>query len=659
MAGRSAVVGMRFRQTANRPNNRCHAAGRPAIRAAAISFFHRSSIFLSTRRAASAALFLAIFLVISPQPCHPENAETPDELLAQVDAAVDEESYTRAIALLEQGKELWPGDFRIPMRAGDLYKRRELYRLALAEFQAAESLSPGDTEILYEIAETHGYLGNNTIAVETLEQILDTAVGENFRIQIISDLSWMYFKTYRMQEGIDLLESTLSEGFDRNLAHTLGTLYSGVYNREKSREWYELSIEDALSYGDDYFASVAYYNLALLEFASYRFDRARAEALNSLDLRSRAGGNMVIGELDMMAWHLSDALESYKTAESLDHTPLTRVDMAVFYQRIGRLDEALRIVQKIIDNPDASWMYHFGVDKVRFGMDISEILADCWAGKAETEKLTPRAGFINRCKSLRSRIVWRAKARYHERTYKKLGKEYAEDLERKGNHLDASWNSYQAAEGYPRIALVRLEKARELETAIMEAAVPWYDLEDGWTSKDPQSLLKAIDAFGADEQNPRERALRGLSGGIGRVTPEAIRDESLSVLYQMNPGGLRQYGLSLPIELTVTGPGRSSLRRKTRILLHRSNHSVHRPGEGGPAAAALTVSSADDGECTWYIAGPDGRTRTTAKSGNTVRRKETASILTELLNGLYLTPVVLTGGGDSRESGAASAGTEP
>jgi hypothetical protein len=318
--------------------------------------------------------------------------------------------------------------------------------------------------------------------------------------------------------------------------------------------------------------------------------------------------------------------------------------MARFYGRIGRLDEAIRIVEKIKDNPDASWMYHFGVDRLRFSMDLAEILADCWAGKAETEKKTPHAGCFNRIRSLRNRILWRSKARYHDRKYRKLGREYAEDLERKGNHLDASWNSFQATRGYRRISRVRLEKARALETAILEGSIPWYDLEFGWTCRNPSSLLKAIDAFGADEEDPRERALRGLSGGIGKMIPEAVRDESLLILYGMNPGGLRQYGLSLPVELTVTGPGRSSLKRKIRILLRRSGHGVRRPGKGGPAAAALTVSLSDEGSCMWYIAGPDGGTRTTAKSGKTVRRKEASTILVELLNGLYLTPVDITHG---------------
>lgn len=583
--------------------------------------------------------FIVFLLFLSPGL----SADSVDDLLSEVDEAVTEESYTRAISLLEDGKKTFSDDSRLPLRAGRLYKERELYHLALAEFRAAESLNPSSAEILYEMAGTYGYLGDNDAAVEVLEHLLfldDPELNDS----AIDDLSWMYFKTYRMDDGINLLEAALDENFDRNWAHTLGTLYAGLYNLEQSRLWYMRSIEDALDNGDEFFASVAHYNLSLLEFSFYLYADARAQAMRSLELRSRAGGHMVIGELDFMAWRLNDALESYRVAERLDDTPLARVDMASFYQRIGYLDEAIRFIEDVRNDPDDSWMYHYGVDRIRFGMDLNDILADSWKGKARVEALTPRAGPLQCLGNLARRLIWRIKAMYYDRLNRSLTSEYTDELRDEGNELDAAWNSAVAAEGYRRIALLNLEEARSIEILLTARADPWYGLEMGREAGDADLLINALNDFSEEEGNPYERTLRALSGPAGRSLPEEVISELLVELYGMNPGGLRQYGLSLPVELNATGDGSRLLSRRLKSLLRRSGYQVVHPVDGGNAAALLTVNRDESGKMKWYMSDTEGRTRATDISVDGTSKRSLAPVLAGILDRFYITRL-----GDSNE----------
>ncbi len=563
-------------------------------------------------------------------------ADSVDNLLSDVDTAVNEESYTRAISLLEDGKKSFPDDSRLPMRAGRLYKERELYHLALAEFRAAESLDPSSPEILYEMAGTHGYLGDNDAAVEVLERLLHLDDPE-LNDSAIDDLSWMYFKTYRMDDGIKLLEAALEENFDRNWAHTLGTLYAGLYDLERSRLWYIRSIEDALDNADEFFASVAHYNLSLLEFTFYLYADAREQAMRSLELRSRAGGHMVIGELDFLAWRLNDALESYRTAESMDQTPLARMDMASFYQRIGYLDEAVRFIEEVLNDPDDSWMYHYGVDRTRFGMDLNVILAESWKGKARVEALTPRAGLLQQLGSLTSRLRWRLRGMYHDRLNRSLTSEYTDELRDEGNELDAAWNSAVAAEGYRRIALHYLEEAKSIEILLTPRADPWYGLEMGREDGNANLLVKSLNEFTGDEGDPYERTLRALSGPAGRSLPEEVTSEFLVDLYGMNPGGVRQYGLSLPLVLNATGDGSRILSRRLKSLLRCSGYQVVRPAAGGNAAALLTVNRDESGRMKWYMSDPAGRTRTTDISDNGISKRSLAPVLAGILDRFYIT----------------------
>ena len=558
-------------------------------------------------------------------------ADEVENILQQVDKAVKEESYTRAVSILEEGKKSHPDDYRLPYKAGVLYMDRELYHLALAEFKAADNLNPESGNVLYNMAETYGYLGRNNDAVNLLEHLYSMDIPE-LKDDVIDELSWMYFKTYRMEDGIRLLKGALKEeGFNRNWAHTLGTLYSGLYDLEESRYWYKKSIDDALENGDELFASVAYYNLSLLDYSFYLYDNARNEAMRSLELRPRSGGEMVIGELDFLAWNLDDAIDSYQRAESRDETPLSRVDIASFYQRIGYLDEAIRYIQKIQSNTDDSWMYHYGVNSMRFNMDLHLVLADSWKGKAKQERLSPKAGIRSRFSSFVKRLFWRMKGLYHERIYRSLTAQYSRELREEGNTLDAAWNDAAASRGYRRIALGFLEEARVIETALTPRAIPWYEMEMGREAKDRKMLENALGGFSEEEGDPRERTLRELAGSSSIY---------LSELYDMNPGGLRQYGLSLPVKLKVSGPGSRKVSRRIRRLLRRSGYQLLHSSDSDSEASVLTVSIDDSGELSFYLSDPEGRTRSKTAledDSNAKSRKNLASALSVLLDQFYFT----------------------
>jgi len=565
-----------------------------------------------------------LLLILNLIPCSVLYADAVDSILLKVDEAVQGESYTRAIAIIEEGKKAYPDDYRLPLQAGELYMGRELYHLALAEFKAAEVLNPSSGKLLYDMAESYGYLGRDNDAVNLLERLHAMNIPD-LKDDVIDDLSWMYFKTYRMDDGIALLETALKESFNRNWAHTLGTLYAGLYDLEQSRYWYMKSIDDALNSGDELFASVAYYNLSLLDYSFYLYGNARDEALRSLEIRPRSGGFMVIGELDFLAWNLNDAIASYRKAESRDETPLSRVDIASFYQRIGYLDEAIGFVQKIQNDPDDSWMYYYGVNRMRFSMDLHLILADSWKGKAHLEAYRIKAGFLQRFSSGVRRLIWRLKGMYHDRIYRSLTLRYSGELRDEGNELDAAWNAATAYRGYRRKALDYLEEARLIETELTPRAVPWYEMEMGREAGDENLLMNALKDFTEDEGDPYERTLRALAGSSGAYLQE---------LYSLNPGGLRQYGLSLPVAVNVSGGHRRILSRRVRRLLKSSGYRVLHS-----AASVLTVSTGESGAVKLYLSGPDGSTRskTALKEGYSMDRLALA--LSGMFDKFYFTPL--------------------
>lgn len=574
-------------------------------------------------------------LVFHTSLIYPDSIDT---FINRVNSAVLQNRYTLAMSLLEEGKKTWPEDARIFFRAGQLYLDKKLYRLALAEFSKAKKLSPNRSDISSYMAKIHGYMGNNNKAVEILNAALEMEKDSESRKAIIDDLSWMYFKTYQMSKGVALLENALQEGFNRGWAHTLGNLYSGLYEYDKAHEWYMYSIEDALESDDEFFASVAYYNLSLLERTFYHYENARDKAVLSTGLINRAGAHKVIGELELLKWNLAEALEEYQHAESLDSTPLTQVDMASFYLRIGAMDEAIRFVNEASAETDDAWMYYYGIDSLRFEMKLSRIQADIWYGKANVEAMTPRWGFFHRIRRFFKSSLWRIYGLYYKLHYRALSSQYVRDLNTKGNFLDAEWHAYRHSSGYKFSAMRHLRKAKAMETALTNRALPWYMLEEGVETQNKTIITEALAGFLPEEVDPIERGFRAVAELPSRRAGGEEKADALVNLYKLNPGGLRQYKLAFPINVHVTGESSAIMKRRVKRILKSSGYKVVAQDNRFSSTLNIRVSNNGNTRKTYlFMISPDGLKKTEIHEGSLENHHLIAEALTRILNRFYFT----------------------
>jgi hypothetical protein len=194
-----------------------------------------------------------------------------------------------------------------------------------------------------------------------------------------------------------------------------------------------------------------------------------------------------------------------------------------------------------------------------------------------------------------------------------------------------------AAEGYSRIALRHLEEARQIEFALAPRSAAWYGMEMGREAGDVDLLLRSLDEFSPEEGEPYERTLRALSVLDGRGVRGGGTSNIKSRLYIVNPGGIRQYGLSLPIELNVTGEGSPLISRRLKSLLRRAGYKIVRRGADSETAALMTVSSNDSGKMRWFMSGPNGNTRSTAVSDISRKKRDLAPVLAGILDSFYTT----------------------
>ncbi len=475
---------------------------------------------------------------------------------AETKRAIEKENYEYAIKLLREAIEKYPAVSRFCVRLGDLFYEKHLYKLALEQYKQAERRGDESYYTLSQISRSYGKLNRNKESIDYLIKI--TKIYPD-TVEVYDDLGWMYFKTHQLRKGEKVLKDAIKKfGNNRALSMTLGTIYSGLYDYANAKKYYLRAIKDALKERDKYFASIAYYNLSLLEHNFYHFNSAFKYTEDSIRNADRAPGHLSKGELYLAQMNYRRAFAEYEAALARDTTPLSKINLAILYQKFGKLKLAIKYLEEVLYSKDLSWMFYYGTDLERHFKDIHEILADSYEGLARMERLKPVAGIVDRLKHWILYLKYRILGYYHRQKFRiysvKVGKAYLKEKD----FLDAYWEFYRANEAYKRIALKYLYLAREIETRITPHSAVYYMQEEGKVKHSVSLLKRTLGKF--DPFWERDGIVDSLRLMIPLMRTKAQRAERrryINKLYSLNRGALLQYGFGLPLEVgfRVVGQG--------------------------------------------------------------------------------------------------------
>ena len=277
-----------------------------------------------------------------------------------------------------------------------------------------------------------------------------------------------------------------------DLAMTLGTLYSGMGDYAESSRHYRTAIE--LSAVDDsrYFASIAWYNLSLLERRFYHYRAALQATDESLAAEDLASGHLARGELLESRMDYRGALAEYEAADVQDDTPLAKVSLATLHRRFGRLDLAERYAAEALAEEDPAWLLYYGSDVAHYRLDVHESLADIHEGIARLALGRPTAGLAARCRALLSAAGNALRGWYHRQRARLYAARSDGPTSPEGAEEDGAFHLASATEAYPRIALKYLERARAVETARAPHAEVLYRIDEGTLRRSAGMIREAI-----------------------------------------------------------------------------------------------------------------------------------------------------------------------
>jgi tetratricopeptide (TPR) repeat protein len=562
-------------------------------------------------RPRGAIALLAALLLLPPAILTAQSGrdETLNQMYGRARQAISQDAYETAVRILTQAKERFPAASKVDLALADLYYDKELYGLALDEYQAAEKKGATDITTLTQISRSFGKLNQEKKSIQYLTRILaawpDSA-------DTVDDLGWMYFKTHQLEKGESVIRSGIARlGIQRSLAMTLGTIYSGMNRYGSSREFYQKAIDEALRVGDRSFAAIAYYNLSLLEHNFFKYNSALRDTDDSIAMDDRPSGHLARGELFQSRLDFSSAQAEYQSAYAKDTTPLSKVNMAILLQKFGQLDLARRYGEEVLSSKDLAWMVYYGTDVTRHYKDVHELLKNVYGGLAVLEAHKPTGGILARVSALLAAARYRILSWYHRQRFRMyslvVGRQYLAE----GSDEDAWWEFYKGNEGYREVALKYLEMARQLETARSPHAQYFYMQEEGKLLRSADLLQRSIEGF--DPFWEKEATADSLVALVPLLRGEARRD-AIARLYELNPGALPQAGLGLPLVVEFRDHGFSP--REKRLILRYLRRAGSECVEGPVSGIRYSLGLSRDANDTVRWSVVDARSATTIAGGS-------------------------------------------
>jgi len=585
------------------------------------------------------ALALLLFPAALPAqaglPGPAPQAETLESMTSRAREAITRNAYESAVKILTEAKVRYPSSPRASLALADLYYDKELWGLALESYQEAEKKGAEDFATLTQISRCFGKLNQEKSSIQYLTRILQQYPDST---DTMDDLGWMYFKTHQLDKGEKvLLQGIAKVGAQRGLTMTLGTIYSGMNRYARSREYYQKSVDDALHAGDRNFAAIAYYNLSLLEHGFFHFNSALRYTDDSIAMEDRPSGHLARGELFQSRMDFGSAQQEYQSALAKDTTPLAKVNLAILYQKFGRLELSRRYAEEVLAAKDHAWLVYYGTDLARHLKDLHELLGTVYEGLAVSEASRPTTGIFDRFSALAAAVRDRLLAWYHQQRFQAYSLQVGAQYLDQGSYEDAWWEFYRGSEPYAEVALKYLHQARDLETARSPHASAYYILEEGKVRRSAALLEQSLAGFDSFwEREPTAEALTALIPLLGGDARSARRREAIDQLYRINPGAMRQAGIGVPLAVSFQGTGWGALERWRVLRLLRRAGSECTDGTAAGFPYALRLVKQDDRTVRWTVVDASGavvREGHPAAAGGPWRRS--AAVIRAVLEELY------------------------
>lgn len=532
--------------------------------------------------------FILMLPLINPKNIHAKDTgtfKTLDDYIHASEDAIDNGYFDKALKVLSEAEKAYPDSYIPNFSRGTLFYYHDLYENAIIELTKAREKGFINEENYIFLANSYGSIGEDKKAVLVFEEALKNLPPSK---NLYDKLSWMYFKVHDIENGI----IKAKEGLERypgssDLLMTLGTLYSDIHDYPKSKMYYLEAIERSYEdYNSDYFRSIVYYNLSLLENSFLYYEEAYNSARAAITLRDRSSAHLELNYLYIDALELKNAYNEVITATTLEpRTLFPEMSMAEIYILAGKLDKAIILLKELLNNKDFSWMLYFGTNKASYYSELYKLLSIAYEYKVNQINYSDRRDFISNALRGAKKVYYTFITLYYTYKYSNVYIKIGENKIRGGSKLDGL---YQLYEGYERVLPNKAYKIINIIEQIEAADNP--QMQKIFNIK--KTILKSKIAIFSNHKRKKRELLENIElldpkwekllicwtlTEIINSSSGNEKEEYIKQLYKLHPPFLPMHNQSLPIQITFP-PGlfnETEQKKLVKFLKGRGIQNTH------------------------------------------------------------------------------------
>ncbi len=521
-------------------------------------------------------IFMFIFLFFSAFQifCEEDQQKSLMEYLSEGKKAIDAEYFDKAIQIFDEAESVYPHSYLPNSYKGDLYKKYDLYKSAIGEYEKALKKQTKSITLYDDLAECYSNQGDEEKAIEIYKRALLNVYNSS---DLYNSLAWSYIKTNRIDESLSTLKTALDNyPNSADLLVTLGSAYYSADDYENARKAYMSSEYYSFRQGKSgSFRAIVKYNQASLEHSFGHYEEAMKTADSANTYSQRSSAHILQAEMYFNMLDFNRSLKEVSNASQLQ--PITLYPDQILtriYTVTNQIGKAEAILNRLEHNSDHKWLSSFSTSLDDYFAHVYSLSAEVYEVKAHITF----AEYDNPINAILHKYLYRLKSFIYRIKYANICLKTGRRQIDGGSVSSGLENLYEAYSQFDILsgkALKVLNILAERETLVRPFTIPKYNIERSDLHRKSSLLYtkarnEKVILENMEQINPKWEKVQLADGYLYLIDSSGgqRRQEYIDKLFMMCPSAIAGHGLPLQCNIEFVGQQTQNEKKLLRQLKH-------------------------------------------------------------------------------------------
>ncbi|MBQ3923271.1 MAG: tetratricopeptide repeat protein [Spirochaetales bacterium] len=506
--------------------------------------------------------------------CEEPEPKSLTTYLSEGKKAIEAESFDKAVQIFDEAEAAYPNSYLPNSYKGDLYKKYDLYKSAIGEYEKALKKQTKSITLYDDLAECYSNQGDEEKAIEIYKRALAQVYNSS---DLYNSLAWSYIKTNRIDESLSTLKTALDNyPNSSDLLVTLGSAYYSADDYENARKAYMSSEYYSFRQGkSSSFRAIVKYNQASLEHSFGHYEEAMKTADSANAYSQRSSAHILQAEMFFNMLDFDKSLQEVHKASQLQPVTLYPEQILTrIYMLTNQVNKAEAIISRLEHNSDHKWLSSFSTS-------LDDYFAHVYSQAAELYEIKAHISFAeydNPINAILHKYLYRLRSFIYRIKYANICLKTGRRQIDGGSVSSGLENLYEAYSQFDILsgkALKVLNILAERETLVRPFTMPKYNIMRSdlhrkssllyTKSRNEQVILENMKQI-----NPKWERVSMADGYLYLIDSSRgkRRQEYISRLFMMCPSVVAGHGLNLDAHITFVGTQPQNEAKLLRQLKH-------------------------------------------------------------------------------------------